>query len=368
MSIDDCIPDTQTNFTEVESQPGSRGIDGSRARRDGRLFSAAEAHYSEPRVVYEARGTTRFFVEPALGVRVTATIDVQDGESYVLVPPFTASGRARATLLLTVRNHLTGTVICSASKTLLDTNPDVFDITVRDFPALERVELSCFGDFGTVATWLDCEIVLRTGAWSVIHAAVSAEVDMVNIRVERCCVRPLEPPEGMIPLFRWYSRSREDNFTTSQSAWAGCHGSRKSPDFTFSRCEGFIFDPGRPQPDGTLPLFSWWNPAREDNMITSDPRWGGEVPEEKDGYHRFRLEGYVLDPRGPASERPEEVVPLYSWWNADRKDNFCTSDPRWIAHLDVEDIRWNGESITNGPRDVDETGYDLYRLEGFALT
>jgi len=135
------------------------------------------------------------------------------------------------------------------------------------------------------------------------------------------------------------------------------------------RLEGLAFNPRRPPPAGTVPLFSWYHPGRGDNFATSDPRWSIPVSRirwngqhisngiSKDGYGLYRLEGFIYDPRRP---QPAGTVPLFSWYHPERGDNFTSSDSRWS--MPVRDIRWGGHHISNGPV---KDGYRLYRLEGF---
>ena len=181
-------------------------------------------------------------------------------------------------------------------------------------------------------------------------------------------VNTLPTRSGMRHLLHWYNGDRGDNFLTSDPRWSG--RVRDLVDgYRLLREEGQTFDPRGTRPAGTLPLYSWWNPERQDNFITSDPRWSmdsstirwagenianGRVQE---GYSLYRLEGYIYDPRLP---QPPGTSPLFSWWNSERADNFATTNRRW--RIPVGDIRWSGEHITNG---VVRDGYALYRLEGY---
>ncbi|HMO38285.1 MAG TPA: trypsin-like serine protease [Saprospiraceae bacterium] len=189
---------------------------------------------------------------------------------------------------------------------------------------------------------------------------------------------------GRVPLFSWYNERRTDNFISSDPRWVGNPDAVLSdprPDmyhilnqteqqgYKMYRLEGYVFDPRQPQPRNTVPLYSWWNPQRTDNFATTDPRWDMSVASirwagehisngpTRDGYTLYRLEGYIYSPREP---QPRNTVPLYSWWNPQRTDNFATTDPTW--RMNVADIRWTGEHINNGPT---RHGYTLYRLEGY---
>ncbi len=184
-------------------------------------------------------------------------------------------------------------------------------------------------------------------------------------------IRPLpEADTGMKFLFRWWNPTRRDNFLTSDPRWSSRVGDTEGG-YRLSRVAGQIFDPKQPRPRGTIPLFRWWNSDRTDNFTTSDPRWGMPIDDIrwsgsgehisngpiKGGYRLSRLEGYVFDPK---QSKPEGAIPLFSWWNPDRRDNLTTTKRYWSMPL--EDIRWHGEHIVGGP--VRE-GYHLYRLEGY---
>ena len=177
-----------------------------------------------------------------------------------------------------------------------------------------------------------------------------------------------EPSPGMKYLFHWWNESRQDNHLTSNPHMSGRVGDVLDG-YRMYRIEGQVFDPRRPQPEGTIPLFSWWSGDRTDNFITSDPRWGMPVGDirwngehivnqpSRDGYRLYRLEGFIYDPKLP---KPPNTVPLFSWWNGARRDNFATSQRYWSMPL--QDIRWRGEHIVGGPV---RNGYHLYRLEGY---
>lgn len=186
----------------------------------------------------------------------------------------------------------------------------------------------------------------------------------------------------LLPLYSWWNRSRTDNYITTDPRW-GSHpkglvfrnhhirNQRQKEGYSMYRLEGMLFNPRRTQPSGTVPVYSWWNRARKDNFTSTDPRWS--IPSEevvwkgehienvrtKEGYSVYRLEGYIYDPRRP---QPANTIPIYSWWNADRKDNFASSDPRWRVPSD--DVTWHGEHIRNVRT---KEGYTVYRLEGYAV-
>jgi len=187
-----------------------------------------------------------------------------------------------------------------------------------------------------------------------------------------------------IPLYNWYNESRGDNFLSSAPVWAsqplgGVKASttghlnplRWQGGYRMYRHEGYVFSPKEARPAGTVPLFSWYHPGSEDNFATTDPRWstdpsrlvfsgdtivGGPV---QNGYTMYRLEGYVYDPHAP---QPAGTRPLYSWWNSTRGDNFASTDSGWA--IPPSDVRWDGEHLSNVRT---QSGYGLYRLEGYVL-
>lgn len=139
------------------------------------------------------------------------------------------------------------------------------------------------------------------------------------------CDQSPDRPAGTIPLHRYYDGDQEDNFTTAQKEWWGCTETRRAPNYKMSRLEGYIFSPLQPQPQGTVRLFSWWSPDRSDNVITSFPTWiywpGG--PRTRDpNYQLVGLEGYVFDPSRP---QPAGTMPLYAWLSQERDDYWVTT-------------------------------------------
>lgn len=49
--------------------------------------------------------------------------------------------------------------------------------------------------------------------------------------------------------------------------------STHAPLYTPARLEGYIFPPDKPKPAGTVPLYRWISFTRRDNFTTSDPEW-----------------------------------------------------------------------------------------------
>jgi hypothetical protein len=109
------------------------------------------------------------------------------------------------------------------------------------------------------------------------------------------CSPQTAPPSGTVPLYRWWSPSRSDHFTTSSAAWAGQPGDRRPPDYEFVGLEGYLYSPDAPPPPGTVSLYSWWSPSRGDNFATSNPDWTGQPGDRRPPDYEFvRLEGHLV--------------------------------------------------------------------------
>jgi M6 family metalloprotease-like protein len=101
---------------------------------------------------------------------------------------------------------------------------------------------------------------------------------------------------------------------------------------------------------GLIPLYSWWNKDRGDNFATTYPAWAGTPGAIRSSggvnYGFVRVEGFVFDPALP---QPQGTVKLYSWYSSMRGDNFITSDPSWAGH----------------PGGTHDPGYIFVRMEGY---
>lgn len=155
--------------------------------------------------------------------------------------------------------------------------------------------------------------------------------------------------QRLVELNTWHSPSRGDHITSTSPTYTSTATSPQNPDYVFLRTEGYIYAADAPQPAGTVAVWSFWNPHRNDNFLTTDPAWTGVT--EQHGYTRYRLEGYVYTaPRG-------DTIPLRSFWSAQRQDNAASTDPRLSSRLNV--------TVRDGVLPSFNAGaYVFYRVQG----
>ncbi len=190
----------------------------------------------------------------------------------------------------------------------------------------------------------------RQGLVRYLTAAILAGTTVL-ICVEGAFSQSPASPSHYAALYTFYSPSRGDHFTTTDPAWAGTIGTRRSPDYRLIRIDGSVLSADFPQPPDTVPLYSFWNSERNDNFLTSNPAWTSRT--SGDGYTRFRLEGYLY------AEPKAGTRPLVNLWSATRRDNFATTDPRLALPLN-QAVGNRTDTIANGD-------YRTYRIEGFML-
>jgi hypothetical protein len=141
------------------------------------------------------------------------------------------------------------------------------------------------------------------------------------------------------PICQWFSEGRHDTFTTTDPAYtrpASSPRARIEPDYVLEAVDapgviGHVFTPERSRPPGCVPLRRWWSSTRQDNFTTSDPAYTrGPSETIEPGYvlpEHWSLEGYVYDPRQP---RPPGARPLVSWSSRSTADNRLTTHPAWV--------------------------------------
>jgi hypothetical protein len=138
--------------------------------------------------------------------------------------------------------------------------------------------------------------------------------------------RPPEHPAPTVQLWSYWSAKRGDNWATTDPTLTPMH--RLEPSYERYRFEGNVFSPTHEPPAGTVPLHAWWSGRREDNWTTTNPAFARPLLRDLEpDYHHHRLEGFVYAPDG---SQPAGTVPLHSWWSPTRGDNFITTDSRWV--------------------------------------
>jgi hypothetical protein len=183
---------------------------------------------------------------------------------------------------------------------------------------------------------------------------------------------PARPaPPGTVPLYEWFSPSRGDSMSTTESVWRDDTADHvRSPDYVEPRRLGYVFDPQQPQPAGTVPLFRWWSRGREDNISTTAPAWrGGDGEARSPDYVFTRMDGFVFPPAGmapapvpPPVERRDVVVRLDQVVVHDDCDSITAGD--WFIGLQAVDAGRPGEvqavTFPNEERAIDvDTGETL---------
>ncbi len=144
------------------------------------------------------------------------------------------------------------------------------------------------------------------------------------------------PPSGTVPLVLLTGRGAtpaiRSHLTTSRATVAG---------FGAPVRLGAVFDPGRPQPSGTVPLLTYRSESLNDYLTTADyTRCVEGNPLEHGGWRaRDRIlpdyvlehvEGFVYPPRHTATD----LAPLYRWMRDKAPDSFTTSQPDFIPLID----------------------------------
>ncbi len=142
-------------------------------------------------------------------------------------------------------------------------------------------------------------------------AARPADMDAVVAALDRLPA-PSSDPEPRIEgpvVFRWWNGEAGDHFYTTEAS-----GERAlQRGYTY---EGVRFRALRAGTPGTLPLYRFYSPSRNEHYYTTDPNDAKAADYESEG-----ILGFVS-----ALPLPE-TVPLHRWWNASCADHFYTVDP-----------------------------------------
>ncbi len=131
----------------------------------------------------------------------------------------------------------------------------------------------------------------------------------------------------MVPLTHVWNATTTDNSLTTNLVVGGT-----------SLVEGRIFAPNQQQPEGTVPLYTWYSNSRRDSLATTEFRFtvgspfdGAQPrPVVPPDYSGPRLLGYIFDPGG---RQPANTKPLWRWFSPSRLDNHTTTEPVWRFSL-----------------------------------
>ena len=146
--------------------------------------------------------------------------------------------------------------------------------------------------------------------------AGSPQLDYEFVRLEGFVPRTGDARTA--PLHSWYNPLRADNFTTSAPEWIGVPESQRDG-YHYTAAHVQIFDPAAPQPAGTVALQTWTRIAGHQTYTTTNR------DNRPAGFELSRLEGYLFDPARP---RPAGTVAVYLFHSAARDDFLLTADPR----------------------------------------
>lgn len=155
---------------------------------------------------------------------------------------------------------------------------------------------------------------------------------------------------GLVELHQWYNPQRGDTFLTTQPQWRGRNGAVRDG-YVWLGVAGKVFPhrEGEAPPPDTQPIYSWWNPTLQDNLLSKGPQLPADVP-GRSGYRRYRLEGHVFI-RGHSG-----TLPLLLSYDPGRGDGAART-PALPATI-------NGASITGGARGsraIDLASYGINR-------
>jgi hypothetical protein len=120
---------------------------------------------------------------------------------------------------------------------------------------------------------------------------------------------------GTVPLKSYWHAGRGDNVITATTA---TENAVIAAGYQFVRTEGFVYPTQQP---GTVPLRLFWDGLREDHFTTTTAE--GAAAALGAGYTEVRVEGYIF------AQRPYDVV--WSYWNPAREDNLSTGEASTLA-------------------------------------
>jgi len=128
-----------------------------------------------------------------------------------------------------------------------------------------------------------------------------------------CYVLPVtsDPQSPVVPFLRLYKGSIDDHFYTTDQANANI--AQQQDGYTFELIACNVFDPNRPRPTGTFPLFRAFNPQTGEHFYTAD----------QDEFNTVLQNGFQKDGIGPERDLccfvydlnqasvPQGAIPFY---------------------------------------------------------
>ncbi len=171
--------------------------------------------------------------------------------------------------------------------------------------------------------------IFRIEAQALPVSPFERDPDYVVVRLEGYIADGSFTGSGatMVPLTRVWNAATTDNSLTTNLVVGGT-----------SFVEGRIFAPNQQQPEGTVPLYSWYSSSRRDALATTEFRFtvgnpfdGAQPrPVVPPDYSGPCLLGYIFDPGG---RQPANAKPLWRWFSPSRLDNQTTTEPVWRFSL-----------------------------------
>ncbi|MEM6930523.1 MAG: hypothetical protein AAF602_26535 [Myxococcota bacterium] len=109
------------------------------------------------------------------------------------------------------------------------------------------------------------------------------------------------PPPAAAALWSWRTPNTRHTIATTSSDWAHWEGDGGSRgDYVEPHLEGYVFDPGQPAPADTVAVYRWYSPSRDDHWTTTrHPDEGSRGEDLLPDYTFVRLEGFVHEAFGP---------------------------------------------------------------------
>lgn len=181
---------------------------------------------------------------------------------------------------------------------------------------------SCSAKFQDDILYADCKDRNGQLVYTTLRDVSQCRTDIVNDDGRLWCRKPEVSPER-VPLVMflraWHTVGTVpsklvdlDYYTTTDPAWT-CIVVREcialpDPAYRAVGLVGYVFNPKRPQPPGTVPIVNWYSAALNDHFLSSDPQaW-------REGYVFTGIEGYVNTSPTPDGV---ELVNFYSGKMAD---------------------------------------------------